>query len=133
MEVKSEFSVAKWDEGKCGEPAYGMQITRASVVYEVSGMINGELDVEYLMHYTNDSSDDQHNSVASYIGYMIFSGSIDGKAGAFALEDRGEYSPAGPVSKLTIKPDTGTDELTGITGAGRYYAEGDQLCRCQEL
>lgn len=127
MKAKSEFSVAKWDEEKCGEPVAGMQVTRASVVYNVTGAINGTLNVEYLMHYTDVGADDQHNSVATYIGYLTFSGSIDGRSGAFALEDHGEYSSAGPVSKLTIKPGTGTEELTGISGTGCYSAGGEKM------
>ncbi|MCL2881664.1 MAG: DUF3224 domain-containing protein [Coriobacteriia bacterium] len=127
MEVKSEFSVAKWDEEKCGGPVGDSQVTRASAIYEVSGAIDGKLDVEYLVHYTDHGENDRHASTATYIGYLTFSGSIEGKSGTLVLEDHGEYSPAGPVSELMIKPGTGTGELTGISGTGHYSAEGEKM------
>jgi len=127
MKAKSEFRVAKWEETNCGEPADNMLLARASVVYETSGAIDGRLDVEYLLHYTNYDAADQHNATATYIGYLTFSGSMDGRSGSFVLEDSGVYSPAGPISELTIKPGTGTGAFKGISGTGKYFAEDTRM------
>ena len=127
MKAKSEFSVAKWDEVKCGEVSNDMVTARASVIYTASGAINGKFDVEYLLHYTNYNEANQHNAVATYVGYLTFSGSIDGKSGSFVLEDKGTYTSAGPVSELIIKPNTGTGDFKGIFGSGRYFAEGEKM------
>ena len=127
MKTKSEFRVVKWEDVNCGEPVNNMLTSRASVVYEMSGGINGKMDVEYLLHSTNYNVDDPHKAVATYIGFMTFSGSMDEKSGTFVLEDSGVYSPAGPVSKLVIKPDTGTGDFNGITGSGKYFADGEKM------
>ena len=127
MKVKSEFSVSKWEETNCAEPVNNMLVPRASVIYEVSGTINGKLDVEYLLHYTKYDPANQHNATATYTGYLTFSGSIDKMSGSFVFEEKGVYSPAGPVSELTIKPDTGTNDFKGISGTGRYYADDGKM------
>ena len=127
MKVKSEFSVEKWDEKHCGEPMNDMLTARASVIYTAIGDINGRFNVEYLLHYTNYDAADQHNAVATYIGYLTFSGSVNGRNGAFVLEDKGIYTPNGPASEMIIKTNTGTDDFKGISGSGRYFAEGEKM------
>jgi len=39
----------------------------------------------------------------------------------------GGYSAVGPVSELMIKPGSGAGDLAGISGTGRYYAEGEKM------
>ena len=124
MKTKGEFIVIKWDEKNCGEISNNMVMARAAITYNATGNVQGDFNVEYILHYTNFNTENQHNSEATYIGYMLFSGTIDGKCGTFALEDRGYYSAAGPVSDLFIKPDTGTGDLAGISGTGRFYSNG---------
>ncbi|MDR2231953.1 MAG: DUF3224 domain-containing protein [Tannerella sp.] len=127
MKVKSEFSVSKWNETKCGDPVNGMLLSNVSATFEASGAINGKLEVEYVMHYTNYNTENLYNATASYVGYLVFNGSVEGKSGSFVLEDKGIYTPAGPVSTLTVKPETGTGDLTGISGTGSYFAEGEKM------
>jgi len=127
MKTKCEFNVAKWDEMNCGEPVNGMVTARASIEFVSSGAINGKFNVEYLLHYTNYDKSNQHNSEATYLGYMAFSGSMDGKHGSFVFEDKGTYTPSGPASELSIKLNTGTDDFEGISGTGKYYAENNVM------
>ena len=127
MKTKSEFNVVKWDEINYGEPVNGMVAARASIEYESLGAINGKFYVEYLLHYTNYDKTNQHNSEATYLGYLTFMGSIDDRQGSFVLEDKGAYTPVGPASELSIKPNTGTDDFERISGTGKYYAEDDVM------
>ena len=127
MKERSEFSISKWEELKCGEPENNMLTARASVIYEMTGEIKGKLNVEYLLHYTNYDVSNQHNSEATYIGYITFVGSLNGKFGTFVLEDKGIYSSAGPVSELVIKPNTGTNDYKGISGTGKYFTEDGKM------
>lgn len=127
MKAKSKISVERWEEVKLGEAINNMLIARASVIYTTLGDINGKLDVEYLLHYTNYDNANQHNSEATYMGYITFSGSINQKSGTFVLEDKGSYSSVGPISELTIKPYTGTGDFIGISGGGRYFSEGKNM------
>ena len=127
MTARGELTVSKWDEKNCGDVSNNMVMSRASIVYNITGDIQGEFIVEYLLHYTNYNTENQHNSEATYTGYMVFSGTINGKSGTFVLEDKGAYSAAGPVSDLTIKANTGTGGLSGISGTGRMFAEGSGM------
>ncbi|MDR2144847.1 MAG: DUF3224 domain-containing protein [Tannerella sp.] len=127
MKIKSEFGVAKWDETRCGEVSNGMVTAKASIIFTVSGEMDGKLDVDYLLHYTHYDEANPHNSRATYVGFLTFSGSIGGKSGSFVLEDKGTNMSAGPVSELTVKPDTGTGDFRGISGSGKYYANGGKM------
>ncbi|WP_036111855.1 MULTISPECIES: DUF3224 domain-containing protein [Luteibacter] len=53
---------------------------------------------------------------AAYAAVERFTGSVNGRAGSFALVHRGVMSAAGQELLITIVPDTGSRELTGITG-----------------
>jgi hypothetical protein len=125
MKVRSEFSVAQWNETKCGKPVNNTLLSKVSAVFEISGTITGKFDVEYLMHYTDYDEANQHNSTATYVGYLTFSGSMNEKSGSFVLEDKGVYSSLGPVSALTIK--SGIGDFKGISGTGKYFAENGKM------
>ena len=127
MKAKSELAITKWDETKCGQAVNDMVVVRASVAFVTSGAIDGTFEVEYLLHYTNFDEANPHNSNATYVGFITFSGSIGGQRGSFVLEDKGDYTPAGPVSELKIKPGTGVGGFAGIAGTGRYFAEGEKM------
>ena len=127
MKTQGEFTIGKWEEENLTSFPSVMPVAKASIVYEVTGAINGKLTVEYLLHYSCQDKEKPHNSKASYTGYMYFAGTVNGKSGSFVVEDKGNYTEAGPVSVLSIKPDTGTDELRGILGAGCYGFTGGKM------
>jgi len=128
MKVQGEFTVKKWDEENLESFPMETPVAKASIVYEVTGEVKGKLSVEYLLHYSYQNRENMHNSKATYTGYMFFAGAIDGKSGSFVVEDKGSYTEAGPVSLLSIKPDTGTDELCGISGVGNYgFRDGKMM------
>lgn len=53
---------------------------------------------------------------AAYAAVERFTGSVNGRDGSFALVHRGVMSAAGQELTITIVPDTGSGELTGIAG-----------------
>lgn len=53
---------------------------------------------------------------ASYVAIEIVTGSMNGKTGSFTLVHRGVMQGEYKQLLITISPDSGTDELTGITG-----------------
>ena len=127
MKVQGEFTVKKWDEENLGSFPMDTPVAKASVIYEVTGEINGELSAEYLLYYSYQDRENMHNSKAAYMGYMFFIGAVNGKKGSFAVEDKGRYTEAGPVSVLSVIPDTGTDELRGTSGIGNYGFRGGKM------
>ncbi|MCL2654765.1 MAG: DUF3224 domain-containing protein [Coriobacteriia bacterium] len=129
MKVQGEFTVAHWDQ----EPVEGfpeqMSVARASVVYEASGEIAGKLTVEYLMYCADVGTEGTQDEGAptTYVGFMLFEGSLGEQTGSFALIDRGAYADFTPASDLSIESDSGAGDLAGITGTGRYYARDDKM------
>ena len=53
---------------------------------------------------------------ASYVAIETVSGSLAGKSGAFALVHRGVMQGDNKELLVTISPDSGTEELEGISG-----------------
>jgi len=127
MKAKGEFKVTQWNETNLEGFSADMPVSRASVVYEAWGEIKGTFRVEYIMHSVKFDPNDPHNSETTYLGYMMFTGAIAGKTGSFILEDKGVYAASGPASDLVIKPGSGTGDLAGIGGSGKYYAEGEKM------
>ena len=128
MKTQGEFTIGKWEEENLTTFPPEMPVAKASIIYEVTGAISGKLTVEYLLHYSCQDKENPHNSKATYTGYMLFVGTVNGKSGSFVVEDKGNYTKAGPVSVLSIKPATGTDELCGISGNGGYgFSDGKMI------
>lgn len=125
MKAKGTYAVKKWEENPYEQISSEMKMTKASVEYLVSGQINGSAFVEYLMFYKYFDADDQHKSSAVYIGLIRFVGNLQGKAGSFVIEDRGTFENGSAGSTLQIINGSGTEELKGIQGAGRYSATKD--------
>ena len=54
--AKARFAITNWDEKPYGEDEGLPRLTRASVTKTLSGDIEGEGQVEYLMMYRSDGS-----------------------------------------------------------------------------
>lgn len=53
---------------------------------------------------------------AGYVAVETITGTVDGRKGSFSLMHVGVMDKGKPSLKVTVVPDSGTDELTGITG-----------------
>ena len=122
MKAEGTYGVKKWEENVYEQISSEMKMTKASVAYSMSGEILGNALVEYLMFYKYFDAKDQHKSSAIYVGLIRFVGSVKGKEGSFAIEDRGTFESGAASSTLQIISGSGTGELHGIQGAGRYSA-----------
>jgi Protein of unknown function (DUF3224) len=56
------------------------------------------------------------NGARVYVALETVTGSLKGKTGSFILAHRGTMTKDGQALSVIIVPDTGTDQLTGITG-----------------
>jgi len=122
MKATGTYSPTKWDEKAYEQIGSQMKLTKASVVFAFNGQIEGNASVEYLMFYRYFDPNDPHKAVAQYIGLFRLDGKLNGKAGSFVMEDRGAYENGAATSTLTIIPGSGTGELKGIFGNGKYIA-----------
>lgn len=53
---------------------------------------------------------------AGYVAMELVTGTLDGKKGSFALQHSGTMARGVPQLSVTVVPDSGTDELAGISG-----------------
>jgi hypothetical protein len=53
---------------------------------------------------------------AGYVAVERVSGTLRGRAGTFALQHNGTMTRGAPSLTITVVPDSGTDELAGLSG-----------------
>ena len=53
---------------------------------------------------------------AGYVAIERVTGTLDGRAGSFVLQHSGTMTRGVPVQSVTVVPDSGTEELTGLAG-----------------
>ena len=63
---------------------------------------------------------------AAYSAIERFSGTVAGKHGTFVMQHTGIMTRGAQSLVITIVPDSGTDELTGISGTIAIIIEGKQ-------
>jgi hypothetical protein len=62
---------------------------------------------------------------AGYVAMERVTGTLDGKRGSFVLQHSGTMNRGAPQLTVSVVPDSGTDELTGLTGTlGIQIADG---------
>ena len=109
------FEIKTWDEKPYQEIEGGSKLTRASVTKTYRGDITGDATAESLMFYRADGT-------AVFTGFERVVGTIGGRAGSFMLQATGTYRDQKATCDCTVVPDSGTGELGGLRGEGRYVA-----------
>src|SRR5438034_433335 len=89
------------------------KLTRANGTQRFSGDIEGEGSVEWLMCYLAGGG-------ASYVGLQRLEGSLEDRKGSFVIEAVGRFDGAASSGSWAVIEGSGTDELEGITGEGRF-------------
>jgi len=110
--AKARFAITSWDEKPVSEGADLPKLSRATVVKALTGDIEGEGRVEYLMMYRSDGT-------AAFVGLERVVGRIGGKAGSFVLQRSGAFEGGQAKESYTVVSGSGTGELRGLAGEGR--------------
>jgi hypothetical protein len=63
---------------------------------------------------------------AAYVALELVTGSLKGKPGSFILQHKGTMRKGVPAMEVTVVPDSGTGELTGIAGTMRIIIKGSE-------
>ena len=61
---------------------------------------------------------------AGYVALELVTGTLNGKKGSFILQHNGTMRKDVPTLHVTVVQDSGTDELTGISGAMTIIIQG---------
>jgi hypothetical protein len=84
------------------------------VTKRYSGDIEGTSTTKWLMSYAPDKS-------ATYVGIEHIAGTFGGRRGGLVLLHDGEYADG--VATAAVRAVSGTGELVGSTGAGKFRAD----------
>jgi len=109
--ARAHFAITAWNEKPYSEGADLPKLTKASVTKKLTGDVEGESTVEYLMMYRADGS-------ASFVGLERVVGRVDGKAGTFVMQRVGAFEGGQAKETYTVVSGSGTNELRGLEGGG---------------
>lgn len=109
--ANARFAITKWEEKPWNEGGDSMKLTRATVNKTLTGDIEGQGHVEYLMMYRADGS-------ASFVGLELVIGRIGGKQGSFVLQRTGVFEAGQAKESYAVVAGSGTGELQGLRGEG---------------
>lgn len=97
-----------------GEPPFleqdGLTLNLNFVHKEFSGDMAGTSEAQMLAAFTATPGS------AGYVAMEHFTGSVDGKSGAFVMQHSGVMSRGDAQLEVTIVPDSGAGDLAGILG-----------------
>jgi uncharacterized protein DUF3224 len=113
--AKASFEIQAWDEDTYQELVGDGKLTRASVKQAFSGDIEGSGSVEWLMCYRDEGQ-------ARFVGLQHVEGRLGDRSGTFVVETVGTFDGKEARSSWDVVPDSGTDQLLGLTGEGELRA-----------
>ena len=88
----------------------GLKLNRNVVLKQFSGDMAGSSEAQMIAAFTGTPGS------AGYVAIEYFTGSVGEKSGAFALQHSGTMNRGDAQLTVTIVPDSGSGELTGISG-----------------
>lgn len=110
--ANARFAIKSWNEEPYSEGPDLPKLTRASVTKSLTGDLEGEGHVEYLMMYRGDGS-------ATFVGLERVVGSIAGKSGSFVFQRIGVFEGGLAKETYTVVSGSATGELEGLRGEGK--------------
>ena len=119
--------------------------TRASGTFEVTltpqpgddyadGAVLGRMTIDKQFHGDLDATSKGQmltgmtstKGSAGYVAIERVSGTLSGRRGSFILQHSGTMTRGAPTLAVTVVPDSGTDELTGLSGTMAIDITGGQ-------
>jgi hypothetical protein len=88
----------------------GTNLARMSIDKEISGDLTATTRGQMLAAGTGTPGS------AGYVAMEVVEGSLGGRAGSFTLMHTGLMNRGAPSLKVSVVPDSGTGELTGLAG-----------------
>ena len=110
MKISGEFQVKLQPMDTYTKGLNGAQLGRLSIDKTFSGALEASSKGEMLSAMTTVKGS------AAYVAIEQVTGSLSGKKGSFILQHFGTMNRGKDRLILEVVPDSGSDELTGITG-----------------
>ncbi|MCA1714973.1 MAG: DUF3224 domain-containing protein [Gammaproteobacteria bacterium] len=109
QQAKGEFDVSRTAEPDC-DMGDGAVVGRNRFDKRFHGGLDASSVVQMLSVGTGVSGS------AAYVALERVAGGLQGRAGSFFLQHSGTMARGAPTLSLTVVPDSGTDELIGLSG-----------------
>ena len=100
------------------QPGYNDSVGRMSIDKEFAGDLTGTSVGEMLAVMSGVEGS------AGYVALERVTGTLNGRRGSFALQHHGLMNRGAPSLMVTVVPDSGTDQLTGLAGSMKIIIEG---------
>jgi hypothetical protein len=113
--AEGTFLITGWDENTYEELEDGAKLTKAHVLEDLAGDLQGTGTWESLMCYRDDGT-------ADYTGFQRVVGRIGDRSGSFVLQTNGTYDGTDAKTDWVVVAGSGTDDLRGLTGEGSAVA-----------
>jgi hypothetical protein len=111
------FELTSMTEEPYEELDGGIKLTHASGAQRLTGDIEGDGAVHWLMLYRPDKT-------ARFVGLQRITGSVAGRHGTFVLAAEGDHEDGSSEIRWTVVRGSGTGDLAGISGTGSMTAPG---------
>ena len=122
LELTLQFMTTSWTETPFHELPGAGKLSRASVTNALSGGLQGEGVLEYLLAYPAAEGGE-----VAFVGYERVSGQSEGRCGSFVLRHEGVFSRTDGVhGTLQIVPGSGAGDFAGMNGAGTISARAGE-------
>lgn len=108
-QVRGAFDVELEPLANDADP-HGSTLARLSIDKRFHGALDGTSKGEMLSAAT------QTKGSAGYVAIERVTGTLEGKHGTFVLQHTGVMNRGAPSLSIVVVPDSGTGELTGLTG-----------------
>jgi len=109
------LKVMGWDERAYDVVAGQPTLAHVLATHELTGDIEGEASITYLMGYSPDGS-------AQFVGLVRITGRVAERAGTFVMKDVGSYENGKASGRWTILPGLGSGDFADIRGNGHFDA-----------
>ncbi|HWC78709.1 MAG TPA: DUF3224 domain-containing protein [Pseudonocardiaceae bacterium] len=116
--ITGEYDTLDWKEQTYAEIDDTRKLSDVTANGTFTGGIEATSTVAYLLAYRPTGCD--------FVGYENVTGALDGRKGTFVLQHNGRTEGKGLVADCVIVPESGTGELTGLRGTGRYVWTGEE-------
>jgi hypothetical protein len=100
------------------KPAESANLGRMSIDKRFEGDLEGASQGEMLSFMTSVKGS------GGYVALERVTGALHGRSGSFVLQHNGIMSRGTPQLNVAVVPDSGTGELTGLTGTFEIKIEG---------
>lgn len=113
--LSGQFTVAKWEENSIVSRPEPQKLNEAIIEYTMKGDLIGSFKGKLLMAAQNEAT-------ATYVGILVFEGTIGEKRGQFAVRESGSFLEGVARSNWEIIARSGTGDFADLKGEGQYAA-----------